>query len=62
MVLQKIFEGFLTKCGYVGHLGNVTSIMSLNFNFIVQKTYIQNLVQNGQLVSEKINVIIFICK
>ena len=38
MVLEKkIFEGFFNIYGHGGHLGHVTSIMSLNFNFIVPK-------------------------
>ena len=38
----------------VAHLGHVTSIMFINFHFLVLKAFIQNLVQNGSVVSEKI--------
>ena len=48
---KKNFEGFFNMYGHNGHLGHVTSIMSCNSNFLV--AYIQNLVQNGPLVSEK---------
>ena len=44
--------------GHGGHLGHVTSIMSLNFNFLVPKTYIQNLVQNGPLFLRKASFLI----
>ena len=39
--------------GHGGHLGQVTSIMSLNFYFLVPKSLHTKLVQNGPLVSEK---------
>ena len=36
MVLEKkIFEGVLTFIGHGDHLGHVTSIMLLDFNFLV---------------------------
>ena len=44
----------LTIYGRGGHLGHVTSIMLINFNFLYLKAFIQNLVQNGSVVSEKI--------
>ena len=37
-----------------GHLGNVTIIMSSDFHFFVPESFIQNLVQMGTVVSEKI--------
>ena len=43
---KKIFEGFFTIYGHGGHLGHVTRIFL--------KAFIQNLVQNGAVVSEKI--------
>ena len=49
---EKIFEGFFTEFGRGGHLCHVTSIMSSNFHFL--KAFIQNLVQNGTVVYEKI--------
>ena len=39
--------------GHGGHLGHVTSIMLINFHFLVPESFIQNLVQNGSVVSEK---------
>ena len=56
---KRIFERFFTIYGRGGHLGHVTSIMSSNFNFIVP--FIQNLVQNGIVVSEKILFEFFLC-
>ena len=51
-------EDFLrvfTIYGHGGHLGHVTSIMSSDFHFLVYlKAFIQHLVQNGPVVSEKI--------
>ena len=43
-----------TIYGRGGHLGHVTSIMSLDFHFLVAEGFIQNLVQIGLVVSEKI--------
>ena len=40
--------------GHGGHLGHVTSIMSLDFHFLYLKAFIQNLVQISTVVSEKI--------
>ena len=51
---KKIFEEFFTIYGHSGHLGHVTSIRSSDFHFLVLKAFIQNLVQNGPVVSEKI--------
>ena len=39
--------------GHGSHLGHVTSVMLINFHFLVTKNYIQNLVGNGSVVSEK---------
>ena len=49
---MKIF----TIYGHGGHVGHVTRIMLTNFIFIslYLKAFIQNLVQNGPVVSEKI--------
>ena len=43
-----------TIYGHGGHLGHVTSIMSPDFHFLVPESFIQNLVQIGTVVSEKI--------
>ena len=50
-------EDFLrvfTIYGLGGHLGHVTSIMLINFHFLVPESFHANLVQNGSVVSEKI--------
>ena len=44
----------MTIYGHGGHLGHVTSIMFINFHFLVPEAFIQNLVQNGIVVAEKI--------
>ena len=41
-------------CGHGGHLGHETSIMSSDFHCLDLKAFIQNLVQIGKVVSEKI--------
>ena len=51
---KKVFESFFTIYGPGGHLGHVTSIMSSDFHFLVPETSYKNLVQNGTVVSEKI--------
>ena len=51
---KKIFEGFFTIYGRGSHLGHVTSIMLKNFISLYLKAFVQNLVQNGSVVSEKI--------
>ena len=39
-VLEKIFEGFLLYIyGRGGHLGHVTSIMLINFHFLVPESF-----------------------
>ena len=43
-----------TIYGHGGHLGHVTRIMLRNFCTLYLKAFIQNLVQNGPVVSEKI--------
>ena len=53
-VLEKIFEGFFTIYGHGGHLGHVTRILLKNFISLYLKAFIQNLVQNDTVVSEKI--------
>ena len=35
---KKIFEGFLPIYGHGGHLGDVTTIMSINFHFLVPES------------------------
>ena len=42
-----------TIYGYGSHLGHVSSIILINFHFLEPKNYIQNLVENGLVVSEK---------
>ena len=53
-VPKKIFEGFLPY-GLGGHLGHVTNIILINVHFLHLKAYmyIQNLVINDPVVSEK---------
>ena len=47
-----MFEGFF-HIWAGGHLGHVTSIMLINFHFLVTGSFHTNLVQNGSVVSEK---------
>ena len=58
-------EDFLrvfTIYGRGGHLSHVTSIMSSDFHFLKYvKAFIQNLVQIGTVVSEKIQFEFFVC-
>ena len=56
---KKIFEGFLS---YMDMAVMVTSIISTFFISLYLKAYIQNLVENGSVVSEKKQVLIFKCK
>ena len=51
---EEDFKGVFTIYGHGGHLGHVTSIMLINFLSLYLKAFIQNLVQNGSVVSEKI--------
>ena len=41
--------------------GNRTSIMLIDFHFLVPEIFIQNLVQNGTVFSEKIGFDFFVC-
>ena len=50
---KTIFEGFLQYLGMVAIIGHVTSIILMNFISMYIKAYIQNLVKNGPVVSEK---------
>ena len=52
-VPEKIFEGFLPYMGMVAIIGHVTSIILMIFISMYVKAYIQNLVKNGLVVSEK---------
>ena len=54
---KKIFEGFYTIYEHGGHLGHVNSNMSSDFHFLYLKSFIQNLVQIGTVVSEKIQFV-----
>ena len=36
---EEIFEGFLPYMGVGGHLGHVTSIMLINFRFLVPESF-----------------------
>ena len=47
------FFKYHTIHGHGSHLGHMTSITLINFHFLVPKKYIQNLVENGPVVSEK---------
>ena len=54
---EEDFRRIFTIYGRVGHLGHVTSVMLSDFHFFVPefpKAFIQNLVQIGTVVSEKI--------
>ena len=48
------FRRVFTIYGHGGHLGHVTRIMLNFFISLYLKAFIQNLVQNGPVVSEKI--------
>ena len=50
---EDFWRGF-TIYGHGGHLGHVTRITLTNFHVLVPVSFIQNLVQNGPVVSEKI--------
>ena len=51
---EKDFFKVFTIYVHGGHLGHVTSITLTNFISLYLKAFIQNLVQNGTVVSEKI--------
>ena len=53
LVLKKIFEGVFSIYGRGGHLGHVTSILIINFNFHVSISLHKKLVKTGPLVSDK---------
>ena len=48
------FKRGLTIYGHGGHFGHVTSIMALDFHFLVPESFHKNLIQIGKVVSEKI--------
>ena len=50
---EEDFRRIFTIYGRVGHLGHVTSIMYQIFISLYPKAFIQNLVQIGTVVSEK---------
>ena len=50
---EEDFFKVFTIYGHGGHLGHVTSIISKIFISMYIKAYMQNLVQNGPVVSEK---------
>ena len=50
---EEDFVGFLTIYWRSSHLGYVTSIMFMDFHFLVPEPYIQNLVKTGPVVSKK---------
>ena len=51
---EEDFLRLFTIYGCGGHLGHVTSIISSNFISLYLKAFIQNLVQIGTVISEKI--------
>ena len=51
---EEDFQRIFTIYGRVGHLGHVASIMLSDFISLYPKAFIQNLVQIGTVVSEKI--------
>ena len=51
---EEDFQRVFTIYGHGGHLGHVTSIMSSDFHFLVLEAFIQSLVQNSTVFSEKI--------
>ena len=53
LVQEKEILRFFSVYGRGGHLGHVTSIILMNFHFLVFKFCIPNLVKNGLVVSEK---------
>ena len=60
---KKILKGFYhTIYWHGGYLGNVTSIMSSGFHFLVPESCHKNLVQIGKVVPEKIRFeFLYIC-
>ena len=53
VAVKKIFEGFFTIYGHVGHLCHVTSIMSSDFHFLVPESFHKNFGSDRNVVSEK---------
>ena len=51
---EEDFLKVFTIYGHGGHLGHVTSIMSSDFHYLVPESFHKNLVQIGEVVSEKI--------
>ena len=51
---KKIFVGFFTLYGHGGHLGHLPASSHPIFISLYLKAFIQTLVQNGPVVSEKI--------
>ena len=51
---KKISEGFITIYRHGSHLGHVTSIILMKLYVLVPNTLHTDLVENGQVVSEKI--------
>ena len=51
---EEDFLRVFTIYGRGGHLGHLTSIMLIIFISLYLKAFIQNLVQNGSVISEKI--------
>ena len=51
---EEDFLRVFTIYGRGSHLGHVTSIMLINFHFLVPESFHAKLVQNGSVVSEKI--------
>ena len=47
------FSSVLTIYGHGSHLGHVTSIMLMNFISLSLQAYIQNLAENGPVVTDK---------
>ena len=56
------FLRVVTIYGRGSHLGHVTSIMLINFCFLVPESLHKRFGKNGPVVSEKRKVLIFICK
>ena len=49
---RRNIKGF-TIYGHGSHLGHVISIMLIDFHYLVLQAYIQNLADNGPVVTEK---------
>ena len=48
---MEAFLAYIYGCG--GHFGNMTSIIFINFHFLITESSIRNLVHYDPLVSEK---------